>query len=223
MMNKYELKNCETWIFDLDNTLYPVSANLFDQIDRRMCSYISNFLGITKAEAYKLQKQYFRKYGTSLRGLMANHKMDPLPYLKYVHDIDLAVIERDELLKKALDSLPGMKFVFTNSVKNYANKVLIKLGIKDCFDGVFDIADAEYIPKPEPSVYNKVTKRFSFDPKKAVMVEDIVRNLIPAANLGMKTIWVQTNRPWGNTNLDEIKPDFTTQNLPIWLAELSGL
>ncbi len=211
------IKEAETWVFDLDNTLYPVSANLFDQIDRRMCSYIADYLNIPPAEAYKVQKSYFREHGTTLRGMMECHDMDPDPYLEYVHEVDLTSIVPDEKMVTALDRLPGRKIVFTNAATRYASRVLDNLGITDHFEAIFDIVDAGYLPKPDPSVYAKFVDRFDFDPANAVMVEDIARNLAPAAAMGMVTVWVRTDRPWAHADADNVNPDFTTNDLSGWL------
>ena len=125
-MNKLspELSNIETWIFDLDNTLYHSSINLFDQIDKRMCSYVSNFLDISTSEAYKVQKSFFREYGTTLRGMMECHNMDPDSYLKYVHDIDFSIVRPDNIMANALNVLPKKKIIFTNATKDYTRKVI---------------------------------------------------------------------------------------------------
>ena len=220
-MQPSELKNFGTWIFDLDNTLYPVSANLFDQIDERMCSYIANFLKTSKSEAHKVQKRYFQEYGTSLKGMMENHKMDPIPYLEYVHKIDLSAIIRDDQMERALDKLPGRKIVFTNAAASYAEKVLERLGIAHHFEDVFDIVAANFIPKPAPLVYQRFVKQYKIDSEKSVMVEDIVRNLKPAADMGMKTVWVETDRAWAHADAETTKPDFTTNNLAPWLTEVT--
>jgi putative hydrolase of the HAD superfamily len=215
-----ELREIEAWIFDLDNTLYHVSANLFDQIDRRMCEYVAKYLNIPAAEAYKVQKSFFREHGTTLRGMMDCHDMDPGPYLDYVHDIDFSPIETDQIMIDALEALPGRKIVFTNSATKYARRVLERLGIEHQMEGVFDIVDAGYIPKPAPAVYDRFVEKYEIDPTRAVMVEDIVRNLAPAAVLGMKTVWVQTDRPWAEAGVEATNPDFTTDNLSKWLAEV---
>ncbi len=220
-MQPSELKNFETWIFDLDNTLYPVAANLFDQIDKRMCSYIANFLNTSEFEAHKVQKSYFQEHGTSLRGMMENHKMDPIPYLEYVHKIDLSAIIRDDQMERALDKLPGRKIVFTNAAASYAEKVLERLGIAHHFEDVFDIVAANFIPKPAPLVYQRFVKQYKIDSEKSVMVEDIVRNLKPAADMGMKTVWVETDRAWAHADAETTKPDFTTNNLAPWLTEVT--
>ena len=220
-MQPSELKNFETWIFDLDNTLYPVSAKLFDQIDKRMCSYIANFLKTSEPEAHNVQKRYFQEHGTSLRGMMENHKMDPIPYLEYVHKIDLSAIIRDDQMERALDKLPGRKIVFTNAAASYAEKVLERLGIAHHFEDVFDIVAANFIPKPAPLVYQRFVKQYKIDSEKSVMVEDIVRNLKPAADMGMKTVWVETDRAWAHADAETTKPDFTTNNLAPWLTEVT--
>ena len=222
-MQPSELKNFETWIFDLDNTLYPVSANLFDQIDKRMCSYIANFLNTSESEAHKVQKSYFQEHGTSLRGMMENHKMDPIPYLEYVHKIDLSAIIRDDQMERALDKLPGRKIVFTNAAASYAEKVLERLGIAHHFEDIFDIVAANFIPKPAPIVYQSFVKKYKIDSENSIMVEDIVRNLKPAADMGMKTVWVETDRAWAHTDAETTKPDFTTKNLAPWLTEVTKL
>ena len=222
-MQPSELKNFETWIFDLDNTLYPVSANLFDQIDKRMCSYIANFLNTSESEAHKVQKSYFQEHGTSLRGMMENHKMDPIPYLDYVHKIDLSAIIRDDQMERALDKLPGRKIVFTNAAASYAEKVLERLGIAHHFEDIFDIVAANFIPKPAPIVYQRFVKKYKIDSGNSVMVEDIVRNLKPAADMGMKTVWVETDRAWAHADAETTKPDFTTNNLAPWLTEVTKL
>ena len=222
-MTPQDVRDVDHWVFDLDNTLYPASANLFDQIDKKMCAYIADYLRLSHAEAYKVQKSYFREHGTSLRGMMENHHMDPGPYLDYVHEIDLSVIEIDHRMNEALDRLRGRKVVFTNAATNYALNVLERLGIAHHFDGVFDIVDADYVPKPEPSVYDTVVERFGIDPTSAVMVEDIARNLRPAADLGMRTVWVMTDRPWAHAEAETANPDFRTTDLSAWLAEVVDL
>ena len=212
-----KVRETETWVFDLDNTLYPVTANLFDQIDKRMCSYIVDYLDIPAADAYKVQKSFFREHGTTLRGMMECHDMDPAPYLEYVHQVDMASINPDQQMISALHKLPGRKIVFTNAATKYATRVLDNLGISDHFEAVFDIVDAGYLPKPDPSVYAKFVDKFDFDPAKAIMVEDIARNLVPAADMGMVTVWVKTNRPWAHADAENINLDFTTNDLSGWL------
>ena len=216
------LRECDTWVFDLDNTLYPPSASMFDEIDRRMCAYIADYLKLDHAEAYKVQKRYFREHGTSLKGLMDNHDMDPAPYLDYVHAVSVDMVQPDPDLDRALHALPGRKVVFTNASARHAERVLDRLGVDHHMDGVFDIAAANYIPKPEPSVYRLLTETYEFDPANAVMVEDVARNLKPAAEMGMATVWVVTDRPWANAEAGDVEPDHTVTDLSGWLVEVSG-
>jgi len=216
------LLHADTWVFDLDNTLYCGSHGLFKQIDARMKAYLATFLDVDGDEAYRVQKKYFREYGTTLRGMMKNHDMDPGPYLDFVHDVDLSAIPAAPELDAALARLSGRKLVFTNSDLAHSERVLGRLGITRHFDAIFDIRDAGFIPKPEPVVYDVLIKRFKLDPKASVMVEDIARNLEPAARLGMATVWV---KPVTDCLICQELPtgdhvDFETDDLVAWLAAL---
>ena len=216
------LLHAETWVFDLDNTLYSGVHGLFEQIDVRMRDYLAMFLDVDPDEAYRVQKSYFRDYGTTLRGMMINHAMDPTPYLEHVHDIDISAIPPDPALNAALTRLEGRKIIFTNSDMAHVERTLNRLGIADHFDGVFDIVAADYVPKPEPDIYDKLIKRFGFDPARAVMVEDIARNLAPASARGMTTVWV---RPITECQVCKEAPDgahvdIETDDLVAWLESL---
>jgi len=216
------LLQAETWVFDLDNTLYCGSHGLFEQIDARMKAYLSTFLDMDEDEAFRIQKDYFRTYGTTLRGMMINHAMEPKPYLDFVHDIDLTAIPAAPKLDAALARLPGRKIVFTNSDQAHSERVLNRLGIADHFDAIFDIHAADFIPKPEPAIYDLLIKRFNLAPTRTVMVEDIARNLEPAARLGMTTVWV---KPITDCQICKEHPtgdhvDFETDDLVSWLAAL---
>jgi len=215
-------RTTDTWIFDLDNTLYSGTFGLFDQIDHRMKAYLSTFLDVNEQEAYRVQKKYFRDYGTTLRGMMINHAMDPGPYLDYVHDVDVSVIPKAPNLDAALARLEGRKIIFTNADLGHAERVLNQLGVTDHFDAIFDIKDAHFVPKPEPEVYEQLIKRFNIDPKRAVMVEDIARNLEPAAQLGMATVWVQSETDCliCKEQPDGDHVDYITDDLVAWLSAL---
>jgi putative hydrolase of the HAD superfamily len=214
------LRNAECWVFDLDNTLYPAAARLFDQIDRRMCAFIADYLKIDHETAYRTQKSYFREHGTTLRGLMIRHGMDPADYLDYVHDIDLAAIVPDPALTRGIEALPGRKVIFTNSTETHASRVVERLGIAHHFEAIFDIRDADYLPKPDPAVYQKMIENHDIDAGAAVMVEDIKRNLAPAAAMGMATVWLTSDRPWASAEVDGFTPDFTIDDLGGWLGEV---
>ncbi|QQS11170.1 MAG: pyrimidine 5'-nucleotidase [Rhodospirillales bacterium] len=182
----------ETWLFDLDNTLYPARCDLFAQTDRRIGEFISRLLDVHVDEAKKVQKEYWKTYGTSLRGLMTKHKVDAPAYLDYVHDIDYAPVPESPELDDALTRLEGRKIVFTNGTVKHAERVLERLGVGHHFEGIYDIVAADYVPKPEMVVYKDVCARYGVDPARAAMLDDIAVNLRPAAELGMRTVWIRT-------------------------------
>ena len=157
------------WVFDLDNTLYPASCRLFDQIERRMGLFVQSFLNLeTEAEAKGIQKQYFRDYGTTLNGLMQVNGVNPHDYLNYCHDIDYSSVERSDRLDKALSSLPGRKLIFTNGDRHHSKRVLDKLGVTHHFEGYFDIIDSDFVPKPELRPYQDFFSRFNIDPTREI-------------------------------------------------------
>ena len=184
------LDHVNTWVFDLDNTLYPASSSLFPQIDLRMRRFIADRLGLDLEAAFRLQKQYYRQFGTTLRGLMLVHGIEPAAFLDYVHDIDHSVLAAAPALDAALAALPGRKVIFTNGSEGHAVKVLDRLGIARHFEGIFDIVAAGHVPKPQPETYDVMVGRHGIDPRAAAMVEDIHRNLVPACAIGMTTVWV---------------------------------
>lgn len=211
------LRAVDAWVFDLDNTLYSSSIGLFRQMDERMRAYIAAFLGIDEQSAFALQKEYFRTYGTSLHGLMNHHQMDPAPFLAHVHDIDLSLLVRDEALEQALRQLPGRKLIFTNASVPHAERVLDRLGISDHFEGIFDIVAADYRPKPMLESYLALVQRFAFDPRTAAMVEDVAQNLVPAAHLGMTTVWVRNDTDHGCLGADGGHIHHVADDLVAWL------
>lgn len=214
------LHHVDAWIFDLDNTLYPASSNLFDSIDRRMKAFISAELGIEPEEAWRIQKVYFKEYGTTLRGLMLNHGTDPKDFLGYVHDINLNLLAPDPALASALGRLTGSKLVYTNGDGDYAWKVLRRLGIEHHFDGVFDIVAANYVPKPEPESYRRLVDHFGIRPEAAAIFEDIPKNLAPAAALGMTTVWVRNDTRWAEQADTQDHIHHVTDDLVNWIEAL---
>ncbi|MBY0430745.1 MAG: pyrimidine 5'-nucleotidase, partial [Rhodospirillales bacterium] len=180
-----------SWVFDLDNTLYPASCSLFPQIDQRMKRFIAEALGIDPDQAYRLQKEYYRAYGTTLRGLMVVHGLSPDTFLEFVHEIDHACLIPSARLDAALSALPGRKLVFTNGSEKHAVAVLDRLGLSRHFEGIFDIKAAGYIPKPDPEAYATLLKAHALEARGATMFEDLHRNLKPAHALGMTTVWVR--------------------------------
>jgi putative hydrolase of the HAD superfamily len=215
-----ELRNVESWIFDLDNSLYPASANLFALIDIRMGEFIQRLIGCGPEEARRIQKQHFHEHGTTLAGLMAANGVDPHEFLDYVHDIDLARISADPALVGAIDRLPGRKFVFTNGDAAYASRVLEKLGLANIWDGLHDIHAMDYVPKPNPAAYAAMCERWSIDPARALFVEDMARNLEPAKKLGMTTVWVNNGSERGSHGADPSFIDYTTHDIGVWLCEI---
>ena len=180
----------ETWVFDLDNTLYPHHLNLWQQVDDRIREYIARFLDVTHEEAFRVQKDYYRRYGTSMRGLMTEHGMRPDDFLEFVHQIDHSPLEPNPSLGTALEGLPGRKLILTNGTRAHADAVVRRLAIHQYFDDVFDIVAAELEPKPLAQTYDRFLARHGVDPARAAMFEDLARNLeIPHA-LGMTTVLV---------------------------------
>ncbi len=210
----------ETWFFDLDNTLYPARYNLFTQVEQRMGVFIARRFGLSLPQARALQKTYFRDYGTTLRGLMIKDGLEPNAFLDYVHDVDVTAIPRDERLSQALEALAGTKIVFTNATTAHARRVLERLGIAHHFGDVFDIFAAEFVPKPMPEVYDALIRRYRIDPTTSLMVDDIARNLLPAAVRGMVTVWIRTSNPWAREGSDDIA--YVTDDLAGWLSEYRG-
>ena len=210
----------DTWIFDLDNTLYPSTTNLFPQISARMGRFIADRFGLGDEAAHALQKQLFRSHGTTMRGLMVEHGVDPHHFMDFVHDIDLTKLAPATALGAALEALPGRKVVFTNGSRRHAERVLAQLGLASHMTGIFDIADAEFIPKPHPAGYRTLIERFSVEPKRAAMVEDMARNLMPAAALGMVTVLVHNDSDWAQDGADGDWVQHRTEDLAGWLAAL---
>jgi putative hydrolase of the HAD superfamily len=178
------------WVFDLDNTLYPHHSNLFSQIDMRMTAYVSELLRLPREEARKLQKELYREYGTTLSGLMARHRIDPDDFLEKVHDIDYTWLVPDPVLGAAIRQLPGRKFIFTNGNRKHAERAARQLGILDQFDDIFDIVAAGLTPKPARRTYEKFSELHALTGPKAVMFEDLARNLAVPKALGMTTVLI---------------------------------
>ena len=211
------------WIFDLDNTLYSGKTKVFEQVDKRMSKYISEKLSVSLEEARKIQKNYFHEYNTTLNGMIKNHKIDANDFLNYVHDINIDFLKKDTKLNKELEKLDGKKIIFTNGSKKHAINVTKKIGIDQHFDDIFDIVDSEFIPKPAVEPYNKLVKKHKIDPNLCVLVEDIARNLKPAYEMGMKTVWIENDEPWASKFSDSNFVNFKTNNLPEFLKKINLL
>jgi len=190
------LGEVETWVFDLDNTLYPTSCGLFTQVQERMNQYICTRFAVTPEEAALLRARYFREHGTTMNGLMVVDRIDPHDFLAFVHDIDHSVVPANPELVVALSGLAGRKLVYTNGSVPHAENLLKHLGVTHCFDDIFDIVASEFAPKPAIAPFRAFVSRYGVAPATALMVEDIARNLAPAAQLGMTTAWVRTDVDW---------------------------
>ena len=216
------LASIDSWIFDLDNTLYPAGANLFARIDRRMTAYVARLLDLSETEAHRLQKAYFHDHGTTLAGLMAEHDVDPHHFLADVHDIEMDGLAVDAPLVAAIARLPGRKLVFTNGDKPYALKVLDRLGLGDSFEAVHDVHAMQLRPKPHADAYAGICAALDLDPAQCVFVEDMARNLAPAKAIGMTTVWIDNGSEQGPGN-DRAFIDFTIHDLAAWLTDITEI
>ena len=193
-----ELRARRTWVFDLDNTLYPAECDLFAEIDQRMTRFVADHLSIDTIDARALQKRYYAEHGTTLKGMMLNHGMKPDAFLAYVHDIDHSPLPVDARLRQAIEVLPGRKFVFTNGSRGHAEGVTRSMGLDGIFDGLFGIEDALYEPKPHRPTFDRFVERFAVQPSNAVFFEDLTRNLEPAHEMGFATVLVQSEKDWSH-------------------------
>lgn len=218
----------DAWVFDLDNTLYPPSCNLFAQIDVKMRAFIAELLNVDGDEAYRLQKLYYRDHGTTLAGLMALHSVEPKRFLDFVHDIDVTVVPPNPDLAAALERLPGRRLVFTNGTVAHAARVLNQIGIRDHVEEIFDIVHADFIPKPKRSTFERFVRNHDIDPARAAMFEDLDRNLAPAHELGMTTVLVRSDdghadpavRGWGDPPNDAPHVRYRTDDLARFLSTI---
>ena len=209
------------WIFDLDNTLYSGETKVFEQIDKRMSKYISQKLKVDIKKAKEIQKNYFYKYNTTLNGMIKNHKIDADEFLDFVHDIDVDFLKKDLNLAKQLEILDGKKIIFTNGSRKHAINITQRIGIDQYFDDIFDIVDSEFIPKPAIEPYKKLVEKHKIDPKLCVLVEDIARNLKPAYEMGMKTVWIENDEPWAKKFSDSSFVNYKTNNLSEFLKKIN--
>lgn len=210
------------WIFDLDNCLYPATTGLFALIDERMGAYIQRLLGCDADEAKRVQKAHFHRHGTTLAGLMKDHGIDPHDFLDNVHAIPLDRVAPDRRLARALERLPGRRFIFTNGDAPYARRVLDAIGVHEHFHDLHDIHASGLRPKPDPHGYRLLCDRFGIDPAGAVMVEDMAQNLRPAKAIGMTTVWVDNGSERGSHDYDETFVDHRIADVGEWLECILG-
>ena len=191
-----DLSKIKFWLFDLDNTLYDGATKVFDQVDKKMSKFISEKLNVSLEEARKIQKSYFQEYNTTLNGMIKNHKIDADEFLEFVHDVDLNFLNKDKDLEEEIKKLVGKKIIFTNGSRAHAENVTKRIGIDKLFDGIFDIRDSEFIPKPSSEPYKKLVESYKIEPQYCIFFEDIARNLKPAYEMGMQTVWIKNKEPW---------------------------
>ncbi|MCC7346926.1 MAG: pyrimidine 5'-nucleotidase [Variibacter sp.] len=218
----------ETWVFDLDSTLYSHHLNIWQQVDDRIRAYIAAFLKCTHEDAFRIQKDYYKRYGTSMRGLMTEHGMSADDFLHYVHEIDHSPLEPNPQLGAALEKLPGRKLILTNGTRRHAEAVTRRLGIHHQFEDVFDIVAGELEPKPLPQTYARFLSRHAVDPARAAMFEDLARNLAVPHGLGMTTVLVVPEntrevfrQDWELEGRDEPHIDHVTDDLTRFLERIA--
>jgi len=191
MSLKPALDYVDTWVFDLDNTLYPSDAAVMSQVDLRMTEYVMRLLDLDRQAARALQKQYWREHGTTLSGLMKHHEVDGADFLDFVHDVDHSVLTPDPDLARHISKLEGKRYVYTNGTTRHAESVLEARGLTGLFDDLFGIEEAEYLPKPHQPGFDRFTQRYGVLPARSAMFEDSVRNLETAARMGFTTVLVR--------------------------------
>lgn len=214
-MHRSAFEHVDTWVFDLDNTLYPPSARLFDQIEVRMTRWVMQELGVDRARADALREDYWRTHGTTLAGLMREHDVDPLPYLEDVHDISMHPLTPDPDLAARIADLPGRRIVYTNGCAPYAHRVLEARGLDGLFDAVYGVEHADFQPKPDRAAFDMVFAKDGVVPERAVMFEDEPRNLEVPFALGMRTVHVAPLR------LDAAHIEYHTDDLHGFLCALT--
>jgi putative hydrolase of the HAD superfamily len=219
----------ETWVFDLDNTLYPHHLNLWQQVDERIRDYIADYLKVSREEAFRLQKDYYKRYGTSMRGLMTEHGMKPDDFLDFVHQIDHSPLEPNPALGAAIEKLGGRKLILTNGTRSHADAVLARLGLTTHFEDVFDIVAAELEPKPSAQTYERFLQRHGVDASRSAMFEDLARNLKVPHALGMTTVLVVPENTrevfresWELEGRDDPHVDHVTDDLVAFLEKLAA-
>ena len=214
------LSNIKNILFDCDGVLYQDLEAVFGQVSKKMTEYISKKLNIDLIKAKELQTNYFHKYNTSLNGLMIHHDIPPREFLDYVHDIDLSFLEKDKTLRYELENIKLNKYVFTNGSKEHVKNITTHLGIDDQFDGVFDIVDAEYHPKPEAKAFDLMVQKFKIDPNETLYIEDIAKNLSIGKERGTITAWLINDEYWGKKESEKDYIDYKIENLSLFLKEI---
>ena len=219
-----KLKNkINTWIFDLDNTLYSADSGIFQQVHILMGNFVSQHLNIELHEAKILQKKYYKQHGTTLKGMMDNHGMGPDHFLSEVHKLDYSIVAPDKNLNQQLEKLEGRKIIYTNANRQHVDDVLERLELTHMFKEIFDIKNANYIPKPEITPYQQIIENFDIDTSCAIMFDDIAKNLVPAKNVGFKSVWVNVGYENFSDDVANSKQylDYETKNISNFLNQVN--
>jgi putative hydrolase of the HAD superfamily len=219
----------DTWVFDLDNTLYPHHVNLWQQVDGRIRDFVANHLNVPPEQAFRIQKDYYKRYGTTMRGMMTEHGISADAYLAYVHEIDHSPLAPNPAMGAAIAQLPGRKLILTNGSVAHAAAVLARLGFADQFEAIFDIIAADLEPKPAPATYAKFLGDHGVDPTGAAMFEDLSRNLVVPHDLGMTTVLVVPDgakevvrEDWELEGREDAHVDHVTDDLTGFLVALNA-
>mgnify|MGYP001274703736 FL=1 len=212
-----------TWIFDLDNTLYSADSGIFQQVHQLMGEFISNNLNMEISEAKKLQSKYYKLHGTTLRGMMDNHGVDPDYFLDEVHRLDYSIVGPNQLLNDELEKLEGRKIIYTNANEKHVLDVLKRINLSDYFDEIFDIKLANYIPKPEIKPYEQIIELFKIDASSSAMFDDIAKNLVPAKKVGFTPVWIDAGYENFSDDIEASKDylDYETRNLSLFLKDVN--
>ena len=212
-----------TWIFDLDNTLYSADSGIFQQVHQLMGEFISNNLNLEISEAKKLQSKYYKQHGTTLRGMMDNHGVDPDYFLDEVHRLDYSIVGPNQLLNDELEKLEGRKIIYTNANEKHVLDVLKRINLSDYFDEIFDIKLANYIPKPEIKPYEQIIELFKIDASRSAMFDDIAKNLVPAKKVGFTPVWIDAGYENFSDDIEASRDylDYQTRNLSLFLKDVN--
>ncbi len=213
----------DTWIFDLDNTLYSADSGIFQQVHELMGKFVSNHLNIEINEAKKIQKKYYKEHGTTLRGMMDNHGVEPDYFLSEVHKLDYSIVNSNQMLNAQLNKLNGRKIIYTNANMQHTLDVLERIELLNFFDEIFDIKMANYIPKPEIAPYEEIIKKYNLNPNSSAMFDDIAKNLVPAKKVGFTSIWIDAGYENFSDDIESSKKflDYSTTDLHLFLEKVN--
>ena len=220
-LSRFPAADVRDWVFDLDNTIYPASSNLFVRVSNRITAFVADHFDVPEEKANDIQLDLFRRYGTTMRGLMEEHGLEPDGFLAYVHDIDLSDIAVETELDGLLGALPGRRHIFTNGTVPHAENVLNAYGIRHHFDHIFDIVASEFVPKSERVAYERFFEATRIEPGGSVMVEDMAKNLKPAHELGMHTVWLESKIEWAAKGSSEPYVHYTAPDLKKFLSAIA--